>query len=129
MSVMNRYPLWKNLLVVIVTAAGLLFALPNLYGEDPSVQVSIKGAAVTADDEHKVEGALKAANLAFTTAAMEDKTLVVRFPDTDTQLHGLDVIRQTMGANYTAAMNLAPRRSLAMRCSLAWAAAFRSTSS
>ena len=109
MSTMNRYPLWKNLLVVAITAVGILFALPNLYGEDPSVQVSVKGAAITVDDEHKTEDALKAAKVAFTSAAIEDKTLVVRFPDTDTQLHGLDVIRQSLGANYTAAMNLAPR--------------------
>ncbi|HSN17177.1 MAG TPA: protein translocase subunit SecD [Gammaproteobacteria bacterium] len=109
MSAMNRYPLWKNLLVVVITLTGLLFALPNLYGEDPSVQVSTKGATLTTDDENKAEDALKAAKVPFTSATIEDKTLVVRFPDTDTQLHGLDVIRQTLGANYTAAMNLAPR--------------------
>ena len=109
MSTMNRYSLWKNLTVVVITLAGLLFALPNLYGEDPSVQVSAKGVTLTADNQHQVEDALKAANLAFTSATMEDKTLVVRFPDTDTQLHALDVIRQSLGANFTAAMNLAPR--------------------
>ena len=109
MSTMNRYSLWKNLVVVVITLAGLLFALPNLYGEDPSVQVSTKGAALTADNQHQVEAALKGADVAFTSSGMEDKTLVVRFPDTDTQLHGLDVIRQSLGANYTAAMNLAPR--------------------
>lgn len=64
MSTMNRYSLWKNLTVVVITLAGLLFALPNLYGEDPSVQVSAKGVTLTADNQHQVEDALKAANLA-----------------------------------------------------------------
>src|SRR5690348_1018794 len=106
---MNRYPLWKNLLVVLITALGLFYALPNLYGEDPSVQVSSKAAAPSADDQQKAEDALKAAKVQYKSAAVEDKTLLVRFPDTDAQLHGLDVIRQSLGANFTAAMNLAPR--------------------
>jgi preprotein translocase subunit SecD len=106
---MNRYPLWKNLLVIVITALGLFYALPNLYGEDPSVQISSKGAALTTDSEKQVEDALKAAKVEYASAAMEDKTLVVRFPDTDTQLHGLDVIRQSLGTTFTAAMNLAPR--------------------
>ncbi|HEX7965443.1 MAG TPA: protein translocase subunit SecD [Gammaproteobacteria bacterium] len=106
---MNRYPLWKNLLVVVITAAGLLFALPNLYGEDPSVQVSSKAGALTADNQKQVEGALKDASVPFEAAALEDKTLVVRFADTDAQLHGLETIRKSLGQNYTAAMNLAPR--------------------
>jgi len=106
---MNRYSLWKNLLVVFITAAGLLFALPNLYGEDPSVQVSAKGTLISADNQQQVEQALKTASIPFNSATIEDKNLVVRFPDTDTQLHGLDAIRQSLGANFTAAMNLAPR--------------------
>jgi len=106
---MNRYPLWKNLLVIVITALGLFYALPNLYGEDPSVQVSSKGAVLSADNQKQVEEALKTAKVEYASAAIEDKTLVVRFPDTDTQLHGLDVIRQSLGTAFTAAMNLAPR--------------------
>ena len=106
---MNRYPLWKNLLVVLITALGLFYALPNLYGEDPAVQVSSKAAAVDANSQSQVEQALKTAGVAYESAAIEDKTLLVRFPDTDAQLRGLDVIRQDLGTNYTAAMNLAPR--------------------
>src|ERR1700757_989381 len=106
---MNRYPLWKNLLVVLITALGLFYALPTLYGEDPSVQVSSKAAVVDANSQLQVEQALKTAGIAYKTAAVENKVLMVRFPDTDTQLHGLDTIRQSLGTNYTAAMNLAPR--------------------
>src|SRR6185312_501113 len=106
---MNRYPLWKNLLVVVITALGLFYALPNLYGEDPAVQISSKSVSVDANSQSQVEQALKTAGAAYESAAIEDKTLLVRSPDTDTQLRGLDVIRQDLGQNYTAAMNLAPR--------------------
>src|SRR5579863_9794668 len=106
---MNRYPLWKNLLVVLITASGLLFALPNLYGEDPAVQVSAKAGPATAAMQQQVEQALKTAKLDYKSAGLDDGRVLVRFPDTDAQLHGLDAIQQTMGPAYTAAMNLAPR--------------------
>ncbi len=106
---MNRYPLWKNLLVVLITALGLFYALPNLYGEDPSVQVSSKVGPVTAGVQQQVEQALKGAKLDYKSVAIDDGRVLVRFPDTDVQLHGLDAIKQSLGANYTAAMNLAPR--------------------
>ena len=106
---MNRYPLWKNLLVVLVTALGLLFALPNLYGEDPAVQLSSKSGPADAAVQQQVEQTLKAAKVDYKSASLEDGRVLVRFPDTDAQLHGLDVMQQGMGAAYTAAMNLAPR--------------------
>jgi preprotein translocase subunit SecD len=106
---MNRYPLWKNLLVIVITALGLFYALPNLYGEDPSVQITSKAGTLTTDNQQQVEQALKTAKIDYSSAAIEDKILLVRFPDTDSQLHGLDAIRQSLGATFTAAMNLAPR--------------------
>src|ERR1051325_5233699 len=98
---MNRYPLWKNLLVVLITAAGLLFALPNLFGEDPAVQISAKAATLTADNQKQIEGALKDASVPFKSSSIEDKSVLVRFGDTDAQLHGLEAIRKAMGQNYT----------------------------
>jgi preprotein translocase subunit SecD len=106
---MNRYPLWKNLVVIAITALGLFYALPNLYGEDPSVQITSKAGTLTSDSQQQVEQALKTAKVEYKSAAIEDKILLVRFPDTDTQLHGLDIIRQSLGTTFTAAMNLAPR--------------------
>jgi len=109
MSIMNRYPLWKNLLVILVTASGLLFALPNLYGEDPAVQVSATNAQVNQDTVQRVEDALKAANLAYKTAEVADNRVLVRFADTDTQLHALDAMKQSLGTTFNVALNLAPR--------------------
>ena len=54
---MNRYPLWKNLLVIVITALGLFYALPNLYGEDPSVQIGSKAGTLTTDNQQQVEQA------------------------------------------------------------------------
>ena len=106
---MNRYPLWKNLLVILVTACGLLFALPNLYGEDPAVQISGNTKPADAALVQQVEQVLKADKLAYASAVLEDKRVMVRFPDTDTQLHGLDAIKQALGTDYSVALNLAPR--------------------
>jgi preprotein translocase subunit SecD len=109
MSIMNRYPLWKNLLVILVTAFGLLLALPNLYGEDPAVQVSATNAQVNQDTVQKVEDALKAAKLDYKSAEVADNRVLVRFPDTDIQLHALDDMKQTLGTTFNVALNLAPR--------------------
>ncbi len=109
MSIMNRYPLWKNLLVILVTAFGLLLALPNLYGEDPAVQVSATNAQVNQDTVQKVEDALKAAKLEYKSAEVADNRVLVRFADTDTQLHALDDMKQALGTTFNVALNLAPR--------------------
>ena len=106
---MNRYPLWKNLLVILVTACGLLFALPNLYGEDPAVQISGNAKPADAALVQQVEQTLKGDKLAYASAVLEDKRVMVRFPDTDTQLRGLDAIKQALGTDYSVALNLAPR--------------------
>ncbi|MGE5625239.1 MAG: protein translocase subunit SecD [Bacillota bacterium] len=106
---MNRYSWWKNAMVILVTALGLFFALPNLYGEDPAVQVSSKAGPATDAMEQQVEAALKDAKLDYKSAGLDDNRVLVRFADTDAQLHGLDAIQQAMGPGFTAAMNLAPR--------------------
>ena len=106
---MNRYPLWKNLLVVLITALGLLFAMPNLYGEDPAVQVSATNAQVDQGTVQKVEDALKGAKLDYKTAELAEGRVLVRFADTDSQLHALDVVKQGLGAGFNVALNLAPR--------------------
>lgn len=106
---LNRYPAWKNVIVVLVTAIGLFYALPNLYGEDPALQVSQSGAQVTQQTVTQVEQALDAAKIQYKSAAIDQGQVLVRFPDTDTQLRSLDVVKKALGDKYTAALNLAPR--------------------
>ena len=92
-----------------MTALGLLYALPNLYGEDPAVQISGNAKPVDAAIVTQVEQTLKDDKLDYKSASLEDKRVMVRFPDTDTQLRGLDAVKQALGGDYSVALNLAPR--------------------
>ncbi len=105
----NRYPPWKNLLIAVVLAAGAAFALPNVFGEDPAVQVSgERGVAVDAALAARVAGRLEAAGLPARSVALEDGRLLARFPDTETQLKAQDLLRTDLGPGYVIALNLAP---------------------
>jgi preprotein translocase subunit SecD len=108
--VLNRYPWWKNLLVVVVAIVGFIFALPNLYGEDPAVQVSGATATAPVDDAvlNKVTQALQTAQIKVKEATVENRSLLVRFASTDVQLNAKEIIQQTLGADYLVALNLAP---------------------
>lgn len=109
--VLNRFPWWKNLLVVVVIAIGFIYAAPNLFGEDPSVQVSGVNSTIVVDDAamEKVKGALESANISYKKSQIENRSLLLRFVSTDSQLKAKEVIQQTIGANYLVALNLAPK--------------------
>ncbi|MHB8405713.1 MAG: protein translocase subunit SecD [Gammaproteobacteria bacterium] len=112
---LNRYPAWKNITVILVTVLGILLALPNLYGDDPAVQISENNATLTDTTTTQVEQALNTAKLPYKSAVLNDNRILVRFNDTDTQLRALDTIKKTLGNNYSVALNLAPRTPKWMR--------------
>ncbi|MGH8362490.1 MAG: protein translocase subunit SecD, partial [Gammaproteobacteria bacterium] len=112
---LNRYPAWKNILVILVTVAGILIALPNLYGDDPAVQVSQTNGTVTEATTTQVEQALDAAKLPYTSAVLDDDRLLVRFDTPDTQMQALEAITKALGNQYSVALNLAPRTPAWMR--------------
>jgi preprotein translocase subunit SecD len=112
---LNRYPAWKNITVILVTILGILFALPNLYGDDPAVQVSENNATLTATTTTQVEKALDTAKLPYKSALLSDNRLLVRFNDSDSQLRALDAIKKALGNEYSVALNLAPRTPKWMR--------------
>jgi preprotein translocase subunit SecD len=106
---MNHYPLWKNLLVAAVIVIGIFYALPNLYGDDPAVQVSAgRQGAVDLALVSKVEAALKAESISYKRAELEDDRLMVRFADADTQLKAKEVLNNAIVGDYIIALNLAP---------------------
>ncbi|GMR20895.1 MAG: protein translocase subunit SecD [Gammaproteobacteria bacterium] len=106
---MNRYPLWKYLLIVGVLTLGMLYALPNLYGEDPAVQVSgSRTAKIDINTLAQVERTLKTASIRYRHAVMEDKVLSVRFDSTEDQLKARDLVQRDLGVGYTVALNLLP---------------------
>lgn len=105
---MNRYPLWKYLLIAAAIILGIIYTLPNLFGETPAVQVSTNRQSIIINDqtEARVAAALKAADIQTDGMFVADNSLKVRFKDTETQLKARDVIENTMGEGYITALNL-----------------------
>lgn len=110
---MNRYPLWKNLMIGIVLILGLLYTLPNFYGEVPAVQVSSARSSIKVDSavETRVMEALEKAGVVSTGSIRDLSGLRVRFTDTDTQLKARDVIEHALNPDaqnpsYIVALNL-----------------------
>ena len=106
---LNRYPLWKNLMVIFLVAIGVLYALPNLYGEDPAVQISgTRGQEADSGVLSEVQTVLKDNNLTTKSVVLENGSILVRFDNTDAQLLAKDKITEKLGTNYSVALNLAP---------------------
>ena len=105
---MNRYPLWKYLLIAVTLVLGLLYTVPNFYGEIPAVQVSTNRQAISIDEntENTVKQALAAANIQDNGMFIADGSLKVRFSDAETQLKGRDAIEASLGDGYIIALNL-----------------------
>lgn len=105
---MNRYPVWKYLIILIALAVGLIYSVPNLYGESPAVQISGARSSVTVDNtvQARVEQLLTDAKLPLAGLILEGNSLKVRFKDVDTQLKAKTLIQEGMGDNYVVALNL-----------------------
>ncbi|OOZ42241.1 protein-export membrane protein SecD [Solemya pervernicosa gill symbiont] len=105
---MNRYPIWKYLILIAVVLVGGLYALPNLYGEDPAIQVSARSGDIDLAGQELVVQALKGAGIEMMSSRLEGNRLLIRFANTDIQLKAAEVVRERMGGNYITALNLAP---------------------
>ncbi len=106
---MNRYPLWKNLLVVVVVLVGLLFALPNAYDQDPSIEISgTRRAQVDSATESKIKQVMELGGISYKAIEAENSKLLVRFKDSESQLKAQEKISQTLGSNYVTALTLLP---------------------
>jgi preprotein translocase subunit SecD len=110
---MNRYPLWKNVLIAIVMVLGLIYTLPNFFGESPAVQVSSVKAAVKLDAAtlSRVEDVLKSNGIAHQGLFTDLNSIRVRFDSTDSQLKAKDAIEKALNpvaadASYSVALNL-----------------------
>jgi preprotein translocase subunit SecD len=105
---MNRYPLWKNLLILAVFVGGLTYALPNFYGEDPAIQISSPRQRVDVATLARVGESLHNAGVRFISSELDEQGAKIRFPDTDTQLKARDLVHKQLGDTYTVALNLLP---------------------
>lgn len=97
-------------MLVFVICVGLLYALPNLYGEDPAIQISgARGGQATQATLGQAEDALAKEKIAFKSSAMESNgTLLLRFDNTDVQLRAREVLMEALGDKFVVALNLAP---------------------
>lgn len=104
----NHYPLWKNLLILIVLAISVIYSLPNIYGSDPSVQIApaVKGKLEQTQAD-LIKSTLASAGLAIKEFEFADGQILVRFDNTDVQLKAADLLRDKLGDNVSVALNLA----------------------
>jgi len=113
---MNRYPLWKYAILVVAIVIGALYALPNVFGESPAVQVSTAKASMPLDlaTVTRVEKALKAAGLTAQAMSLEGNSIKARFENTDVQLKAKDAIQKALNPDanapgFVVALNLLSR--------------------
>ncbi|MCG8125596.1 MAG: protein translocase subunit SecD, partial [Candidatus Thiodiazotropha taylori] len=106
---MNQYPIWKNLMVLVVVLLGALYALPNLFGQDPSMEISAtRDAVVDQTTQSRIEQALQQLGISAKGMEMQQKKLLVRFNSSEDQLKAMDHIAAALGEDYTPALTLAP---------------------
>lgn len=106
---LNKYPLWKNLLVIFVVLVAALYALPNIYGEDPAVQISAdRNATIDASTMDRVRNTLDSVGIEPKSVSLENEQLLVRLNSDNEQLKARETILDSLGDNYIVALNLAP---------------------
>lgn len=108
---MNRYPIWKYLILVTALAIGVIYSMPNLYDPDPAIQVSGESSTLLLGDSEltSVTEALAAKDISVISAAVIDNKLIIRLNNRDQQLLTKRIIQDTLGLeNYVVALNLAP---------------------
>ncbi|MES9946507.1 MAG: protein translocase subunit SecD [Candidatus Thiodiazotropha sp.] len=106
---MNQYPLWKNLMVLILVLIGGLFALPNIFDQDPSMEISAqRDATIDQTTESRVQKALGKVGIEAKGVAQNNGKLLVRFKNSEDQLKAMDQIAAELGENYTPALTLSP---------------------
>ncbi len=113
---MNRYPVWKYVVIAVAMLVGILYTLPNFFGEAPAVQISSAKATIKVDGttQARVEQALTAANIPFDALAMDGNSVKARFDSTDVQLKARDAIQKALipdasDPSYVVALNLVAR--------------------
>lgn len=106
---MNTYPRWKYLILIFSLILGLVYALPNLYGDDPAIQISnLKEAEISPETSAAIEASLKESNFSYKSMENENNSLLIRFFNTETQLKAKDILKKQLGDTYSVALNLAP---------------------
>ena len=108
---MNRYPLWKNVLIAIVILIGFIYTIPNFFGESPAVQITPAKSTTKFDSAllGQVESVFQQENIAYDGVYLDARGVKARFANTDTQIRAKDVLQAKLGSDYTVALNLLSR--------------------
>lgn len=105
---MNQYPAWKYVLIVLILAVGTLYALPNMFGEDPALQVtSARGFSIPGDLSTVIDDALVVEGIDYKSREQVANKLLYRFNDSEAQLAAADAVKEALGNQYVTALNLA----------------------
>lgn len=106
---LNKYPLWKTLMVAFIVAIGALYATPNLFPDDPAVQVSgLRGVEANAATLDSIKAQLSEMKIEYKSIVLEDGQVLTRFKNTEDQLKARDVLDDNLGKKYSVALNLTP---------------------
>ena len=105
---MTKYPLWKYLIIIFAVIIGLVYTIPNFYGETPAVQISNPHSSAQIDTStlSSIETNLASNDLTPVGEVFDGKTLKLKFNDTDSQLKARDIIQKQLGDSYIVALNL-----------------------
>ena len=105
---MNQYSVWKYLLILIIVVVGVVYAIPNFYGEDPALQItSSRGFALPGDLTTNIDDALLVEQISFSSREQEGNRLLYRFNNAEDQIKASDAVKKAVGDQYTVALNLA----------------------
>ncbi|RRW35612.1 protein translocase subunit SecD [Ectopseudomonas oleovorans] len=108
---LNKYPLWKYLLILFVLAIGLVYSIPNLYPDDPAIQISGASSALSIEQSvvDRASKALQDAGIAVKAATIDERGRggLIRLTKQDDQLPAKDIVRRALGDDYVVALNLA----------------------
>ena len=105
---MNQYSVWKYLLILAIVATGVIYALPNLYGEDPALQItSSRGFELPVELTTDIDDALLVNKIDFLSSEQQGNRLLYRFNNAEDQIKAADVVRDSVGDQYVVALNLA----------------------
>ncbi len=108
--VLNRFPAWKNILIAGIILLGIVFALPNLFGDAPAVQVSEEsGRSLDETAVERVSRILESIPISYDAAYLDGDRVTVRFDDVEAQLEAVDRLRDELGRGFVVALTLAPR--------------------
>jgi len=107
--VLNQNSIWRYLLILVVLSVATIYALPNIYPEDPSLQITAtRGGDVSADKVSQLEQALQKSNIPVKSVVLEKGQILARFNSAEDQLKAREIVNAELGSDYVSALNMAP---------------------